>query len=258
MKRIFFFFIIVFSALTCAYAQDEGSGGEEASSTETEEAEGDTTATKPLPEPPKVGFARVAAQLAENKVDTSNLRSMTIAQLEAKLKALQEMRNLASLHVQYAMAYEIPAAELKKRQEVAFGFVRSMALAKNRLDYLKLERGRKVVKKLQALEGDSFFKIVNDSTGEAEFLDKAFVDEIKANIFDSGQRPNIQTNSINKFITKPEEYDIKPHQPARGYRIGLDGYHQLIILKLKDDSVVAIIWKKTKLKMGESPVKAVY
>jgi hypothetical protein len=140
---------------------------------------------------------------------------------------------------------------LKERAELQRVIGRNWGLLNTDLQIIEDERGEQAQKNVKHLE--TTFRSMDDSTA-LKYLDqpdvRQMVEQLKENIFFSRNPPNLncQGGVGNWLRPLPREAigNINPQDGCVGYNVSLGRGYNLIVARLTDKRVIAIVWDKTK------------
>lgn len=182
-----------------------------------------TTKDKNVPEYTYYTLEQIKERFEKYKVDSSTY--LTESEFLERIEILQDLKPSTYRTYKAAVAYFATPARLKEISDINYGINSSIAIAKNKIAYLRENKADSTIMAFRTQPIDRIYDFYRN-----QFVNTSQLEEVKKYIFASTDKPNFEVHQLDKFLPNISQFGIKNGQRAYGYRMSLkDNYHLLII-----------------------------
>ncbi len=171
------------------------------------------------------------------KIDSST--HLTENEFRERITILQDLKPSTYRTYKAAVAYFATPARLKEISDINYGINSSIAIAKNKIAYLRENKADSTISHFRTQPIERIYDFNRN-----DFVNKNQLEQVKKYVFASSDKPNFDIHQLNKFLPNISQFGIKNGQRAFGYRMSLKNNYHLLIVDLPENGRKMILFQQ--------------
>lgn len=207
-----------------------------------------TTKDKNVPEYTYYTLEEIKERFEKYKMDSST--HLTESEFLERITILQDLKPSTFRTYKAAVAYFATPARLKEISDINYGINTSIAIAKNKIAYLREHKADSTISAFRTQPIERIYDFYRK-----QFVNTNQLEEVKKYVFASSEKPNFEVHQLDKFLPTISQFGIRNGQRAIGYRMSLKDNYHLLIIDLPENGRKMILFQQNG---WDNTVKGVY